>query len=212
MRPSTTTTSSSSIFSEYDDKFNIIFIGDENVGKTSIINRFVNNDFSLEKQKTIGIDSYPMLMQVNNKKVLLKLWDTVGDEKYALMNKSHYSIAHEIICVCAVDNKESFNNLNNWIVNVRELLNNDNVPVFLMANKCDVNAQERVVPKNKLKELAESYGIEYIECSAKENINIIDTINKMVKDIYSTHYSKTNAGSSMEEGSDSSAMDKCSII
>ena len=37
-----------------------------------------------------------------NKKVLLKLWDTVGDEKYALMNKSHYSIAHEIICVCAV--------------------------------------------------------------------------------------------------------------
>jgi ACT domain-containing protein len=100
------------------------------------------------------------------------------------MNKSHYSIAHEIICVCAVDNKESFNNLNNWIVNVRELLNNDNVPVFLMANKCDVIAQERVVPKNKLKELAESYGIEYIECSAKENINILDVSQTIVDGIF----------------------------
>ena len=53
----------------YDDKFNIIFVGDENVGKTSIINRYINDTFSDEKKKTIGIDNYSKMVTIKEKKM-----------------------------------------------------------------------------------------------------------------------------------------------
>ena len=57
----------------YDDKFNIIFVGDENVGKTSIINRYINNTFLDEKKETIGIDNYSKMVTIKQKKILLKV-------------------------------------------------------------------------------------------------------------------------------------------
>ena len=54
----------------YDDKFNIIFVGDENVGKTSIINRYINNTFLDEKKETIGIDNYSKIVTIKQKKIL----------------------------------------------------------------------------------------------------------------------------------------------
>ena len=54
----------------YDDKFNIIFVGDENVGKTSIINRYINNTFLDEKKETIGIDNYSKMVTIKQKKIL----------------------------------------------------------------------------------------------------------------------------------------------
>lgn len=188
----------------YDDKFNIIFVGDENVGKTSIINRYVNETFLTDPKKTVGIDNYSKIVTVKEKNILLKLWDTVGQEKIALMTKSHYKIAHEIVLVCAVDNKDSFNNLNDWIENIKENLSNENIPIFLMANKCDLE-ETRIVPIEKLKELSEAYNIEFIECSAKENSNIEETFLKIVNDIYQNNYSKSG-GFGLEEGSHSSGI------
>ena len=189
----------------YDDKFNIIFVGDENVGKTSIINRYVNETFLTDPKKTVGIDNYSKIVTVKEKNILLKLWDTVGQEKIALMTKSHYKIAHEIVLVCAVDNKDSFNNLNDWIENIKENLSNENIPIFLMANKCDIE-DTREVPREKLKELSEAYNIDFVECSAKDNINIAETFTRMISDIYQSNYNKTGFG--LEEGSSSSGVNK----
>ena len=189
----------------YDDKFNIIFVGDENVGKTSIINRYINNAFSDEKKKTIGIDNYSKMVTIKQKKILLKVWDTVGQEKIALMTKSHYKIAHEIIIVCAIDNKDSFNSLNGWIENIKDNLPNETIPIFLMANKCDIE-DTREVPREKLKELSQAYNIDFVECSAKENVNIEETFTKMINDIYQSNYNKNGFG--LEEGSSSSGVNK----
>ena len=85
---------------KYDDKFSLMLIGDENVGKTSIINRYVNDTFSDERRQTLGVDNFTQTKKMKKKKILIKIWDTVGQEKYAMITKSHYKIAHGIFVLC----------------------------------------------------------------------------------------------------------------
>lgn len=141
---------------------------------------------------------------VEEKKILLKIWDTVGQENVAVMTKSHYKIAHAIILVCSIDNKESFNNLNNWLDGIREMCE-ISVRIIVIGNKCDV--ENREVPPEKLKELAESNGLDYIEASAKENINIKETFDKLFNEIYSSNYSQSK-GFELEDGTHSSGVKK----
>ena len=105
---------------KYDDKFSLMLIGDENVGKTSIINRYVNDTFSDERRQTLGVDNFTQTKKMKKKKILIKIWDTVGQEKYAMITKSHYKIAHGIFLLCSVDSKDSFKSLPKWLQGVKD--------------------------------------------------------------------------------------------
>ena len=74
-----------------------------------------------------------------------------------------------------------------------------------MANKCDIE-DTREVPREKLKELSQAYNIDFVECSAKENINIDETFTRMINDIYQSNYNKNGFG--LEEGSSSSGVNR----
>lgn len=167
---------------------------------THLHNRYIKNKYTNERKRTVGVDNYKKDKLVEDKKILLKVWDTVGQENVAVMTKSHYKIAHAIILVCSIDNKDSFNNLNNWLEGIREMCE-VSVKITVMANKCDV--EKREVPIEKLKELAEANGLDYIEASAKQNINIRETFDKLFNEIYSSNYNK-NKGFELEDGTHSS--------
>ena len=103
--------------------FNIITLGDSGVGKTSIIKRFCENKFDDNNQSTIGINFSKKEMTFDKKdKIILKLLDTCGQEKYRSLAKTYYRNAHAALFVFSMNDKESFDKINVWM----EFFNNNN--------------------------------------------------------------------------------------
>jgi len=80
-------------------KYKLVFIGDQSVGKTSIINRYVNDEYNMTNQPTVGIDFVSKTIQMENKAIRLQLWDTAGQERFRSLIPGYLRDSHAIILV-----------------------------------------------------------------------------------------------------------------
>ncbi|CAD8090458.1 unnamed protein product [Paramecium primaurelia] len=163
----------------------LLIIGDSAVGKTNILKRFCENQYTQNFVSTIGIDFKFRDLEVEGKLMRLQIWDTAGQERFRTITSTYFKGAMGIILVYAVNNLESFQNIQNWMNQIKQNAS-ESVIILLVANKSDLN--DRAVQYEQGKNLADSYGIKFFETSAKEGINIIDTfqcISKQIKDIMS---------------------------
>jgi small GTP-binding protein len=123
--------------------FKTIIIGDLNVGKTSLINRYVHNNFHENYKATIGVDLYKKELKYNTKRVSLQLWDTAGLERFRSITKMYYTGSSYCIIVFDMSNLESFQNaINMWLNDVIEF--NPYSVIILVGNKYDI-ANEKVI-------------------------------------------------------------------
>ncbi len=112
-----------------------------------------------------------------------KIWDTSGASKYFSIIKNYYRGVHGILLVYDVKSQKSFDNIRTWMKSITEYANTE-VEIYLIANKCDFNdTVKRRISKFDGEKLAESYGIKYIETSAKSNLNIDNTFIEITKSI-----------------------------
>ena len=96
--------------------YKILVIGDPNIGKTSLIRRYVSNEFLEENESTIGLDFQSKKVQVTpNDKIILKIWDTAGSEKFNSIAQNYFTNSDGIILCFDNTNKTTFNNLEGWI-------------------------------------------------------------------------------------------------
>ena len=116
----------------YDLLFKIVIIGDSGVGKSSIINQYVNNFFSESYISTIGVDfmikDIPITevfntIDLKNKKIRLQIWDTAGQERFRTITTSYYRNVDGIILVYDITNISSFNDIKGWIDDIYKYLN-----------------------------------------------------------------------------------------
>ena len=170
---------------ENEDMFKLITVGDSNVGKTSIIRRYIYNVFDKNSMSTIGISfCFKEICLENKKKIKLKVLDTAGQEKYNSLTKSYFKNADGVLFVFDLNRLESFENIENWI-NLYEQNNNRNdIPKYLIGNKSDL---EKNVEKKKIDEFIKKYNYNYEECSALDNINIDNIFQKMGEQIYNNY-------------------------
>jgi Ras-related protein Rab-8A len=154
----------------YDYQIKILMIGNSCVGKTSVLIRFTNNNFSPTFITTIGIDFKIKSLTIGDKKIKLQIWDTAGQERFRTITKSYFRSAQGVILVYDITDKTSFMSIRNWIEQI-QLHSESNVNKILVGNKCDCIGQ-RVVSYEEGLELAKDYKIDFIECSAKSDINI----------------------------------------
>src|SRR4051812_18975294 len=96
-------------------KFKIIFLGDQGVGKSSILNRFAQDKFEQNYQATIGLDFHSKNVAINNTSVRLLLYDTAGQEKFKSLIPMYIRDANIIIVVYDITNKDSFTHTNHWL-------------------------------------------------------------------------------------------------
>ena len=150
--------------------FKILLLGDSGVGKSSIILRYIENNFSQNLMNSIGVDFKLKNIEVKGKKVKLQVWDTTGQERFRTITTSYYKGAQAIIVVFDITDRDSFEHVKNWMADVDKFAK-EGVLRILSGNKCDLEHQ-RKVSKEEGKELASKYGIQYIETSAKETTNI----------------------------------------
>ena len=162
-----------------EEKCQLLIIGDSTVGKTSILYQYTNNQFLSQHLATVGIDYYNKDEVINNKLVRVKIWDTAGQERYKSLTSTFFRNAQGIILVYDVTNKETFENLKYWIQSINSNLGvQSNVKKTIIGNKIDL---PREVTKDEAEALAKEYDIRYFEASAKENINIKESIRYCVE-------------------------------
>lgn len=155
--------------SKYDYLFKLLIIGDSGVGKSSILTRFTENDYSSNYISTIGVDFKIKTLIIDDKYIKLQIWDTAGQERFRSLSAAYYRGCHGIILVFDVTNMESFTNISVWW-NEKSKYAHPDANIVLVGNKID--APNRVVTKEDALSLAESKNIPYVETSAKSADNI----------------------------------------
>ena len=131
-------------------KFKIIFLGDQGVGKSSILNRFANDKFENNYQATIGLDFHSKSARIDNQDVRLLLYDTAGQEKFRSLIPMYMRDADIIIVVYDITSKDSFTHINNWLEKVNELKGRDAI-FALVGNKLDLcdSKEKRAVTREE---------------------------------------------------------------
>ena len=160
----------------------ISLLGDAAVGKTSILNAFLNIEFSSNSVANIGVEKQNTKMKMKDgKEMKIIIWDTAGQERFHSIATSTIKTSQGIIVSFDVTNKKSFENIPNWLEDIK--LSNNTIPVVLFGNKCDL-IDKRVVEEEEAKEFAEKNNLLYFETSAKENININEGFGKIIELAY----------------------------
>ena len=171
----------------------IITLGEPDVGKTSIIRRFVNDVFKGDKV-TLGIEfSFKIVELEGNRKIKLSVIDTNGQEKYRALPLNYFKKADVVLFVFALNDSVSFEKIGQWI----DRFNNNNgknvKKMFLIGNKSDL---VKVIEQKEIDDFANKYGLTYMETSAKTK----NQINELFTIIAEEAYEELERKSSMSVG------------
>lgn len=138
-----------------------VIVGDSSVGKSDILLRFADNEFNEQSTPTIGVDFRIRSVALEDREIKLQIWDTAGQERFRTITNAYYRGADVILLVFDATFVDSFNNVQNWLSEVRQSTG-DGTPAFLIANKIDLNDSRRVDPELARK-FAERHNMAYFE-------------------------------------------------
>ncbi|KAI9311689.1 GTP-binding protein ryh1 [Dichotomocladium elegans] len=162
-------------------KYKLVFLGEQSVGKTSLITRFMYDSFDNTYQATIGIDFLSKTMYLEDKTVRLQLWDTAGQERFRSLIPSYIRDSSVAVIVYDVSNRDSFLNISRWIDDVRAE-RGDQVIIVLVGNKTDLN-EKREVTTEEGERRAKELNIMFIETSAKAGHNVKPLFRKIAQNL-----------------------------
>ncbi|XP_002162274.3 ras-related protein Rab6 isoform X1 [Hydra vulgaris] len=151
-------------------KFKLVFLGEQSVGKTSLITRFMYDSFDSTYQATIGIDFLSKTMYLEDRTVRLQIWDTAGQERFRSLIPSYIRDSSAAIVVYDITNTNSFAQVDKWIEDVRAE-RGDDVVIMLVGNKTDLTDKRRISMEQGEKK-AKELGVIFIESSAKTAHNV----------------------------------------
>ncbi|KAI5701078.1 hypothetical protein M8J76_001908 [Diaphorina citri] len=153
----------------------VIILGDTSVGKTSLMNQYVNRKFSNQYKATIGADFLTKEVMVDDRIVTMQIWDTAGQERFQSLGVAFYRGADCCVLVFDVSTVSSFKSLDSWrdeFLIQASPRDPENFPFVVLGNKVDLEG-ERVVSSKKAQQWCQSKNnMPYFETSAKEGKNV----------------------------------------
>jgi small GTP-binding protein len=162
-----------------EDLFKVVIIGDSGVGKSNLMTRYTQNEFSTETTATIGVEFMTKSVKVDGRDVKVQIWDTAGQERFRAISRSIYHGAKGAMLVYDITSQSSFDNLSTWLQELRVHVHASTV-IFLVGNKCDLE-HLRVVKKETADRFARDNGLSFIETSAAERTNVDKAFEWLVK-------------------------------
>ena len=165
----------------YDLILKIVLIGDSGVGKTNILSRYNNNEFSLATQPTVGVEFGNKIIKKENKSIKLQLWDTAGQERYKAITNAFYKGSKGAFVVYDITRKSTFLNIDKWIGELKTNGSED-ILIILVGNKTDLE-DKREVSTDDGEKKAKQYGIAFCETSALRGEKIELAFNILIDEI-----------------------------
>ena len=176
---------------KYDEALKIILLGEVAVGKTSLINIFIDPNFNKNISPTLSPSYLTKLVEYENKTFLLSIWDTAGQEQYRAMNKIFIKNSNIILFIYDITNKSSLKELSFWIKYVETCIGKDSAVYGVIGNKLDLFDKEdeikekgqdfELINTEEGKKFAEEIGAEFLETSAALKAPGLDNlINKLI--------------------------------
>ncbi|EIE86939.1 hypothetical protein G6F57_006992 [Rhizopus arrhizus] len=167
----------------------VIILGDSGVGKTSLMNQYVNKKFSNQYKATIGADFLTKEVMVDDRLVTMQIWDTAGQERFQSLGVAFYRGADCCVLAYDVNNSKSFEALDQWrdeFLVQASPRDPDRFPFVLLGNKIDVEESKRMVSQKRAMAWCQSKGnVPYFETSAKEAINVEQAFQTIAKNALS---------------------------
>ena len=162
----------------------LMLLGDGQVGKTSLILRLTGNEFNDSQLTTVGKESYIQQVTLHGYELKMKIWDTAGQERFKSMSVQVIKNSDAVILVYAIDDRNSFNALDQWLNKLNDTIDISKKPIIIIGNKSDVETEKRVVTYEEGKKYAEDKGYHFYETSAKNNVNIQEAFNDIFEQLY----------------------------
>ena len=157
-------------YTQYDLSFKIIVIGDSGVGKSCLTNKATKNVFEDTYNATVGFEFFSFNLKLDEKIIKLQIWDTCGQELYRSLITNFYRNSSLAVMVYAINNRESFENIDVWLKELRTHSNPD-IKVFLIGNKVDLE-EDRVIKREQGEEYSKENKFNiFMEASAKSGFN-----------------------------------------
>jgi Ras-related protein Rab-14 len=152
------------------------------VGKSCLLHQFTEKKFMADCPHTIGVEFGTRIIEVSGQKIKLQIWDTAGQEKFGGLRDGYYRGAAGALMVYDVTRRSTYNHLSSWLTDARNLTN-PNTVIFLIGNKCDLEAQ-RDVTFEEAKQFAEENGLMFVEASAKTGDGVEEAFLETARKIY----------------------------
>jgi Ras-related protein Rab-1A len=172
----------------YDYILKILIIGSSGVGKSSILNSYVENDFKENTIQTIGVDFKLIIRDYLNKKIKLQIWDTAGHERFRTITNSYYRGTDAVILVFDLSRENTFKEIVYWISEIKSNASDD-ILIYLVGNKNDL---PKKVKKDTIKNFVLRLQIPYIETSAKNSFNLEILFDEIIRELYETKINDSN--------------------
>eukprot|EP01130_Rhizamoeba_saxonica_P004279 TRINITY_DN174_c0_g3_i1.p1 TRINITY_DN174_c0_g3~~TRINITY_DN174_c0_g3_i1.p1 ORF type:complete len:230 (+),score=35.94 TRINITY_DN174_c0_g3_i1:67-690(+) len=159
----------------------LILLGNSGVGKTSLMNSYVNNKFTNSYKATIGSDFLTKDVMVGDTFVTLQIWDTAGQERYKALGAAFYRGSDCCVLVYDVNDASSFEALESWRDTfLIQAERDEDFPFILLGNKIDLEHQ-RAIPRKRAEDWCKMHGMPYFETSAKESIDVEKAFTEAAK-------------------------------
>ncbi|GFN76191.1 ras-related protein rab-7l1-like [Plakobranchus ocellatus] len=197
--------------------FKVIIIGDPTVGKTSFVQKYVNDSFRGDYKMTIGVDFALKVIKWSEKcNIKLQLWDIAGQERFTSMTRVYYKDAHACLVMFDLTQKSTFQNSVKWKKDLDQkctLMDGSPVPCLLLANKCD-DIERREVTQDEIEDLCKEHDfLGWSETSVKDGLMIEESMGFLIEEMMAKHAElegfsesfQTNTSSALKLGKDDGA-------
>ena len=166
----------------YSYIFKVSLIGDSSTGKTSILLRFIDDYFTEDTKSTIGVDFKLVSFELEPKiYAKMQIWDTCGSERFKSLTSSFIKTCSAFILIFDLTRKNTFHNIDHWIKLIKE--NTSPKFMILIGNKSDL-INERNIDKEIILDYCEKNLFNYMEISAKNNLNIEKLFKEVAYQLY----------------------------
>eukprot|EP00750_Incisomonas_marina_P027017 INCI608.2.p1 GENE.INCI608.2~~INCI608.2.p1 ORF type:complete len:339 (+),score=49.94 INCI608.2:265-1281(+) len=159
-----------------DETLSLVVVGSAHVGKTSLLQRYVNDEFNPKQGPTMGIDKFTVRKalrlpgRTRDQNFILDMWDTAGEQRYRTVTLAFYNCAHGFAVVFDVTQRKSFEDVKNlWIDNIVQAKHTTPFGVVLVACKCDTPEEEWAIPRKDIMAFVEDNELSYFETSALQS-------------------------------------------
>ena len=168
-------------------------LGDSRVGKTAICNTFMNIEFMDNTLSTIGMEKLESQMTLKNgEEIKLVIWDPAGQERFHSLALKTIRTVQGVVVVFDFTCRKSFENITNWLNEVKENLNETTIVLF--GNKCDIEEELWEVSREAAIEFAKEKNLPLFETSAKLNKGIKEGFESITNLAYEKYEGNANTG------------------